>query len=230
MEVDVQGAMAIREQVPDALLVFLRAPSREVQRERLAGPGRRRRRAGAAPRWPRPTAEEALADRFDAVVVNDDADAAVAEVAAILAGRRAAGDDGPDHGRRRPDPPISGPPAEVVLRTGSTHHMAERRASLMEPRIESLLDRENSKFTLVTLAATPGPRDQRLLQPARRGPRQDRAAAGDLGVPQAALDRARGDRGRQDRQGRASSRSTEADVDAAGRGPGRRRRLSPMTG
>jgi DNA-directed RNA polymerase subunit omega len=31
--------------------------------------------------------------------------------------------------------------------------MAERRASLMEPRIESLLDRENSKFTLVTLAA-----------------------------------------------------------------------------
>ena len=31
--------------------------------------------------------------------------------------------------------------------------MAERRASLMEPRIENLLDRENSKFTLVTLAA-----------------------------------------------------------------------------
>jgi DNA-directed RNA polymerase subunit omega len=31
--------------------------------------------------------------------------------------------------------------------------MAERRASLMEPRIESLLDCENSKFTLVTLAA-----------------------------------------------------------------------------
>ena len=31
--------------------------------------------------------------------------------------------------------------------------MAERRPSLMEPRIESLLDRENSKFTLVTLAA-----------------------------------------------------------------------------
>lgn len=31
--------------------------------------------------------------------------------------------------------------------------MAERRASLMEPRIESLLECENSKFTLVTLAA-----------------------------------------------------------------------------
>ena len=31
--------------------------------------------------------------------------------------------------------------------------MAERRASLMEPRIESLLSCEDSKFTLVTLAA-----------------------------------------------------------------------------
>ncbi len=31
--------------------------------------------------------------------------------------------------------------------------MPERRASLMEPRIESLLECEGSKFTLVTLAA-----------------------------------------------------------------------------
>jgi guanylate kinase len=97
MEVDVQGAMAIRDQVPDALLVFLRAPSREVQLERLRARGAddedqvQRRMAQAE-------AEEALADRFDAVVVNDDADAAVTEVAAILAGRRAAGDDGPGTG------------------------------------------------------------------------------------------------------------------------------------
>ena len=31
--------------------------------------------------------------------------------------------------------------------------MAERRASLTEPRIENLLDKENSKFTPVTLAS-----------------------------------------------------------------------------
>ena len=31
--------------------------------------------------------------------------------------------------------------------------MAERRATLMEPRMETLLDRVGSKFTLVTLAA-----------------------------------------------------------------------------
>ena len=32
--------------------------------------------------------------------------------------------------------------------------MAERRASLMQPRMETLLGRVDSKFTLVTLAAT----------------------------------------------------------------------------
>jgi DNA-directed RNA polymerase subunit omega len=31
--------------------------------------------------------------------------------------------------------------------------MAERRASLMQPRVEDLMDRVDSKFTLVTLAA-----------------------------------------------------------------------------
>ena len=31
--------------------------------------------------------------------------------------------------------------------------MAERRASLMQPRVEYLMDRVDSKFTLVTLAA-----------------------------------------------------------------------------
>ena len=93
LEIDVQGAMAVREQIPDALLVFLRAPSREVQRERIAARGAddadqvERRMAEA-------DAEEALADRFDAVVVNDDVDRAVAEVAAILDARRKARNDG----------------------------------------------------------------------------------------------------------------------------------------
>jgi guanylate kinase len=94
MEVDVQGAMAIRDRVPGALLVFLRAPSRSVQLERLAERGtdddeQMLRRLAEA------EAEEALADRFDAIVVNDDADAAAQEVAAILNARRKARDSGP---------------------------------------------------------------------------------------------------------------------------------------
>jgi guanylate kinase len=94
MEVDVQGAMAIRDRVPEALLVFLRAPSREVQRERLAERGTDDEEQ-LARRIAEAEAEEALADRFDAIVVNDDADAAAAEVTAILNARRKARDSGP---------------------------------------------------------------------------------------------------------------------------------------
>ena len=94
MEVDVQGAMAIRDLMPDALLVFLRAPSREVQQERLIARGTDDDEQ-LARRMAEAEAEEALAVRFDAVVVNEDADAAAARVAAILSDRRDARDHGP---------------------------------------------------------------------------------------------------------------------------------------
>jgi guanylate kinase len=87
-EIDVQGALAVRERFPEALLIFLAPPSREEQRRRLEGRGTdspeviERRLADAA-------AEEARAGDFDARVVNTDVDAAVAEVAGILASRRA---------------------------------------------------------------------------------------------------------------------------------------------
>jgi guanylate kinase len=86
-EIDVQGALAVRERHPEALLVFLRAPDAATQADRLRARGTddpdqvARRLETAA--W-----EEAQADRFDAVVVNDDLDRAVGEVAAILAARR----------------------------------------------------------------------------------------------------------------------------------------------
>jgi guanylate kinase len=94
MEVDVQGAMAIKEQIPDACLVFLRAPSREVQRQRLTERGADDDEQMAR-RMDQAEAEEALADRFDEVVVNDDADTAVSQVAAILNALRAARDNAP---------------------------------------------------------------------------------------------------------------------------------------
>jgi guanylate kinase len=97
MEVDVQGAMAVKEQIPDALLVFLRAPSREVQRARLLERGADDDDQMAR-RIARAEAEEAQADRFDAVVVNDDADTAVSEVTAILNALRAARENDPGAG------------------------------------------------------------------------------------------------------------------------------------
>jgi guanylate kinase len=87
LEVDVQGALSVKEQFPDAVLVFVKPPSAEELRRRLlsrpsaVNEDIEARLAGAA-------AEEAQAGRFDAVVVNDDVDAAVAQVAGILAARR----------------------------------------------------------------------------------------------------------------------------------------------
>ena len=87
LEIDVQGAMAVRKAFPDAVLVFLRPPSREVQKQRLVS------RAGdpldsIERRLAKADAEEAMAGEFDLVVVNDDLEAAVEQVAAILEARR----------------------------------------------------------------------------------------------------------------------------------------------
>jgi guanylate kinase len=84
--------MAVRKSFPEAVLVFLRPPSREVQRERLLA------RASDAldsieRRLAKADAEEALAAEFDLVVVNDDLEAAVDQVAAILEGRRTSSGD-----------------------------------------------------------------------------------------------------------------------------------------
>ncbi len=87
LEIDIQGALAVRGAFPEAVLVFLRPPSRQVQGERLEGraaddPAEIARRLAEA------EAEEAMAARFDHVVVNDDLETAVSEVAAILDSHR----------------------------------------------------------------------------------------------------------------------------------------------
>jgi guanylate kinase len=85
LEIDVQGALKVKREFPGALLVFVKPPSPEELRRRLASRGTEspadleRRLAAAAE-------EEARAPEFDAVVVNDDLDRVVAEVAGILAG------------------------------------------------------------------------------------------------------------------------------------------------
>ena len=95
LEVDVQGALAVKRVLPEALLVFVRAPSRAEQRRRLEARGSETEES-IARRLDRAEAEERIgADEFDAVVVNDDVGQATAEVAAILKTRR-------DRGRTPP--------------------------------------------------------------------------------------------------------------------------------
>jgi guanylate kinase len=88
VEVDVQGALAIRDAVPDAVLVFLEPPSRAVQRQRLLERDPTVDRAWLDERLDAAAREERLADRFDAVVVNDDLDRTVDEIEAVLEAAR----------------------------------------------------------------------------------------------------------------------------------------------
>ena len=90
LELDVQGARAVRAQFPDAVLIFVKPPSREVQRARLFARDPHVDAGALERRLDRAEAEEREADDFDAVVVNEDLSRAVAEVAAILRARREA--------------------------------------------------------------------------------------------------------------------------------------------
>jgi guanylate kinase len=89
LDIDVQGARGIREQVPDAVLVFLLPPSAESMLERLDGRGsedeetlRRRMRSAVA--------ELEAVGEFDYGVVNEELDATVDIVEAILEAERRA--------------------------------------------------------------------------------------------------------------------------------------------
>jgi guanylate kinase len=83
LEIDMQGAEAVRERVPDAVLVFLSPPSIEELERRL-------RERGTEPepaierRLERSREELGQSAWFDHVVVNDEVERAAAEVAAIL--------------------------------------------------------------------------------------------------------------------------------------------------
>ena len=85
LEIDVQGALKVKDLEESAVLIFLMPPSPDELRRRLVTRGTEspealdRRLAAAA-------AEEARAAEFDHVVVNDDLERVVGEVAGILAG------------------------------------------------------------------------------------------------------------------------------------------------
>ena len=85
LEIDVQGALKVKRLLPEAVLVFLEPPSFDELRRRLVdrateSPEALQRRLAAAEE------EMAHAPEFDHVVVNDDLERVVAEVAGILSG------------------------------------------------------------------------------------------------------------------------------------------------
>jgi len=86
-EIDVHGAAQIQKRYPNALLVFVDAPSRAHQEERLRHRGDEPRKVEA--RLAKAAEEIEMARRLDSVVVvNDDLDRAVAELEELISQRR----------------------------------------------------------------------------------------------------------------------------------------------
>jgi guanylate kinase len=96
LDIDVQGARQIRAAVPEAVLVFIVPPTGGALVERLVGRGSEDE-ARVQRRLRNALTELGAAGEFDHVVVNDDLDAAVADVEAVLEGRT---------GELRPHPPL----------------------------------------------------------------------------------------------------------------------------
>ena len=86
-EIDVQGAMQVKKKAPEAVLIFVRPPSRAVLETRLRergteGEEKIQARLGAA-------AEEILRARaYDYLVVNDDVERAVSEIVSVMTAER----------------------------------------------------------------------------------------------------------------------------------------------
>ena len=83
LEIDVQGALKVMQQYPNAVTIFLKTPSPAEFERRLRARGTEsenviQRRLATAER------ELQLADRYKYVVVNDQLESAVSEICAIL--------------------------------------------------------------------------------------------------------------------------------------------------
>ncbi len=81
--IDVQGAMNVRAKMPEALLIFVHAPSLEVLEARLRARATDDE-ATIQKRLTNARREIALADRYDYQIINDDLDRATEELATIL--------------------------------------------------------------------------------------------------------------------------------------------------
>ena len=89
LEIDPQGAFNVRSMMPGCVMIFIAPPSMDILRERLVGRGSETEETLRV-RLADAEAEMATAARYDATVVNDDLDRAVAEMLALMARYEAA--------------------------------------------------------------------------------------------------------------------------------------------
>lgn len=85
-DIDWQGARAIKEKMPEAVSIFILPPSRAVLEERLTGRGQDSPEV-IARRMREAVSEMSHYKEFDHLVVNDDFNAALADLKAIIHGQ-----------------------------------------------------------------------------------------------------------------------------------------------
>ena len=83
LEIDVQGALQVKEKMPEAVLIFVAPPSVEVLTQRLRGRGTESEDSLKV-RLSNALGELALKDKYDHVIVNDDLDSACDELRKII--------------------------------------------------------------------------------------------------------------------------------------------------
>lgn len=83
LEIEMQGGMSVKEQFPDALLIFIAPPSAEELKNRLVGRGTETKEQISS-RLARANEEAAYMKAYDFIVVNDDLDDAVERIHSII--------------------------------------------------------------------------------------------------------------------------------------------------
>ncbi|MBP3926507.1 MAG: guanylate kinase [Clostridium sp.] len=88
LEIEIQGALKVKEKFPDAVLIFVTPPSAEELRRRLLGRGTESLEKIEA-RLARAVQEAEYMDRYDYLLVNDNLDECVEEMHRLIQAMRA---------------------------------------------------------------------------------------------------------------------------------------------
>ncbi|MBQ6230990.1 MAG: guanylate kinase [Eubacterium sp.] len=89
LEIEVQGAMNVKSQYPDAILIFITTPDRNTLEERLRGRGSEDDQT-IAKRLKRAAEESESIDSYEYIVVNDDINTCIDMVNSVILSRKCA--------------------------------------------------------------------------------------------------------------------------------------------
>ncbi len=87
LEIEVQGALSIREKVPGAVLIYMLPPDEKTLKERLVGRGTESEEV-IAKRMSRAAQEAVFAEQYDYIIVNDEVEACARRLHALIRSQR----------------------------------------------------------------------------------------------------------------------------------------------